>query len=122
VLPPEHPHHPFPEYHSSHDNVDRCSFGRLKESVEVVLSMVDALEANVVPRNLFKGEPFCSRYGLHIDAYENPEGNKALFDILFEIDGKKTVADIATTCGVSFQSALQVLLQLKRLRLVTLEG
>ena len=45
--------------------------------------MVDALEDNYVPLNRFRGEPFCSRYGIFVDGYANPQGHRALFDILF---------------------------------------
>jgi aminopeptidase-like protein len=71
--------------------------------------MIDAIESNEVPVNLFRGEVFCSRYGLHIDAYSNPEGNRALFDILFLVDGTRSVDEIARICGISVGVARSVL-------------
>ena len=105
VLPPSSAQHPYREYHSSHDNPEALSIRRLEDSVSLVLRMIDTLEDNRVPINLYKGEPFCSRYGLHIDAYANPEGHRALFDILFLIDGTRTIADIAESCSISFEAA-----------------
>jgi aminopeptidase-like protein len=75
--------------------------------------MIDAMETNEVPVNLFQGEVFCSRYGLNIDAYSNPEGNRALFDILFLIDGTRSVTEIARICNVSVQSVRSVLEELR---------
>jgi aminopeptidase-like protein len=75
--------------------------------------MIDAIEANEIPVNLFQGEVFCSRYGLHIDAYSNPEGNRALFDILFLVDGTRSVNEIARICGISIEVARSVLEELR---------
>jgi aminopeptidase-like protein len=80
--------------------------------------MIDALESDYVPVNRYHGEVFCSRYGLNIDAYANPEGNRALFDIIFQIDGTKSVAEIASTCGVSVESTMGVVEELRRHGLV----
>jgi len=103
----------YPEYHSSHDTPELASESRLVESRDLVLRMVDAIETNEIPVNLFKGELFCSRYGLHIDAYSNPEGNRALFDILFLVDGTRSVAEIARLCGISEEATRSVLDELR---------
>lgn len=104
VLPPEHPHHPYPEYHSSADTPAAASVARLAESRDAVLAMLDRLERNVVPSPRFPGEPFCSRYGLHVDAYEDREGNRALFDVVFQIDGTRPLSAIARETGASFET------------------
>lgn len=103
----------FPEYHSSRDTPELASESRLAESRDLVLRMIDAIETNEVPVNLFQGEVFCSRYGLHIDAYSNPEGNRALFDILFLVDGTRSVNEIARICGISIEVARSVLEELR---------
>jgi aminopeptidase-like protein/aminoglycoside N3'-acetyltransferase len=104
VLTRTHPDWPYPEYHSSADNLSVCFPKKLAESRDLILAMVDALEHNRVPVNRFRGEPFCSRYGIFVDGYTNPEGNKSLFDVMFLIDGTRSVAEIAEACGVSFDS------------------
>jgi aminopeptidase-like protein len=108
----------YPEYHSSFDTPELASFTRLEESVELVLKMIEAIESDHVPVNRYSGEVFCSRYGLNIDAYANPEGNRALFDIIFQIDGTKSVAEIAGACGISVESALGVVEALRQHGLV----
>lgn len=111
----------YPEYHSSHDTPELASEARLAESRDLVLRMADAIEANQIPVNLFKGELFCSRYGLHIDAYSNPEGNKAFFDILFLVDGTRSVAEIARTCRISEDATRSVLEELRHRGLIAYE-
>lgn len=102
----------YPEYHSSHDTPELAPESRLAESRDLVLSMIEEIEKNEIPVNLFKGELFCSRYGLHIDAYSNPEGNRAFFDILFLIDGTRSVTEIARICGISVEAVRSVLNEL----------
>jgi aminopeptidase-like protein/aminoglycoside N3'-acetyltransferase len=118
VLPPSSPNWPYREYHSSHDSPDLLSMKRLEDSRDLVLKMIDALEGNVIPSNNFKGEVFCSRYGLHVDAYANPEGNRALFDLLDRVDGTRTIADIAVECDISFDAVKDTLDQFERYGLV----
>jgi aminopeptidase-like protein/aminoglycoside N3'-acetyltransferase len=108
----------YPEYHSSQDTPELASPARLAESRDLVLKMIDTVEGNQVPVNLYQGEIFCSRYGLNIDVYSNPEGNRALFDIIFLIDGTRSVAEIAHICDVSVESAYRVVEELRELGLV----
>ena len=108
----------YPEYHSSQDTPEITSYTRLAESRDLVLKMIDAIEGNQVPVNRYQGEVFCSRYGLNIDVYANPEGNRALFDIIFLIDGTRSVAEIARICSISVESARSVVEELRQLDLV----
>jgi aminopeptidase-like protein/aminoglycoside N3'-acetyltransferase len=104
VLQQDAANHPYPQYHSSHDDLRALSPSRLEESRALALRMLDTLEYNRVPVNKFKGEVFCSRYGIFIDWYTNPEGNKALFDILYLVDGTRSIAQIARRLGISFEA------------------
>jgi aminopeptidase-like protein len=118
VLPPSSPHAPYREYHSSFDNPGLVSPRHLEDSRDMVLAMIDTLESNRVPVNKFNGEPFCSRYGLHVDWYSNPEGHNSLFNILDRIDGTRSLADIAAECGVSFEAVRSTVDELERCGLV----
>jgi aminopeptidase-like protein len=59
VLPRSDPDHPYREYHSSHDTPAIVTTRSLEESRDLVLAMLDTLEANRVPVNRYKGEVFC---------------------------------------------------------------
>jgi len=125
VLRPDDPMWPYREYHTSEDTPQLCSAESLEASRDLVLQMIDALEetskeaTDYVPVNRFKGEVFCSRYGIHIDHYKNPEGHKALFSIMFLIDGHRSVAQIAEACGISFMAAHETVETLRRHGLVS---
>jgi aminopeptidase-like protein/aminoglycoside N3'-acetyltransferase len=114
VLPRSDAAWPYPEYHSSHDTPVITSQQHLEDSRDLVLRMLEVLEQNTTPINLFEGELFCSRYGIHVDAYENPEGNRALFRMLDLIDGTRSVASIARACGVQFRAVRGVIDELIR--------
>jgi aminopeptidase-like protein len=120
VRRPEDPDWPYPEYHTSRDTPALASFEKLSESRDLVLRMIDELENAEVPVNKFKGEIFCSRYGIHIDFYQDPEGNKALFDVMYHIDGKNSVAEIARKALTSTDAVRRIVELLRGKGLVEL--
>ncbi len=112
--------YPYAEYHSSDDTPDKVSWPHMVDSTKLVLHMIEALEeyslfqvplapisvkvaqlSSRVPLNHFKGEIFCSRYGLHLDFASDPESYRAFFNILYLIDGINSVAEIAQRCDTS---------------------
>ncbi len=99
---------PYPEYHSSLDTPAIISADRLEASKQVVLGLIQAWENNQYVVNNFKGEIFCSGYGIWVDYRINPEGHRRLFEIMERCDGKRTVADIAQELDISFQAVWEV--------------
>ena len=99
---------PYPEYHSSLDTPEIISPERLEESRDLVLSLLDTWGKNQYVINRFKGEVFCSGYGIWIDYRSHPEGHQNLFQIMERCDGERTVADIAHELKLSFQSVWEV--------------
>jgi aminopeptidase-like protein len=118
VLPPTALDWPYREYHSSYDTPSVTSVTRLDESCDMVLDMIDALEKNRAPINRFKGEVFCSRFGMFFDPASNPEGYRALFDVMDLIDGTHSVAQIARKCGISFEATTTIINELRARGLV----
>jgi aminopeptidase-like protein len=111
---------PYPQYHSSLDTPVIVSQERLEASRQAVLALLDAWEHNQYVVNNFKGEVFCSGYGIWIDHATNPEGHRRLFEIMERCDGTRSVADIASELGIPFQSAWQVVSLLEEKGLVWL--
>ena len=118
VLPAGARDWPYLGYHSSADNPGIISIRRLEDSRDLVLRMMDTIDTNATPVNLFRGEVFCSRYGIHIDWWENREANEAFFDVLMLIDGRRSIAQLAKQCGVPFESARSVVEVLRQHGLV----
>jgi aminopeptidase-like protein len=111
---------PYPEYHSSLDTPAIVSAERLQASSDLILGLIDAWERNLYVVNNFKGEIFCSGYGIWIDYRLNPEGHRRLFEIMERCDGTRTVADIAVELGIPFPSVWEVVSLLREQDLVWL--
>ncbi len=109
VEKPGSPTWPYPEYHSSFDTPAVITPERLEASRDTALGLIEAWERNCYVVNHFKGEVFCSGYGIWIDYRVNPEGHRRLFEIMERCDGEKTVADIAVELGIPFQAVWEVL-------------
>ena len=121
VLPMSHPDHPYREYHSSHDTPAIVSKERLEASRDLVLRMLEVFEQNRTPMNQFRGEIFCSRYGIHRDWYRDREGHRALFATMERIDGTRSIARIAREANVSFREAHRTVMELESHGLVSLK-
>lgn len=111
---------PYREYHSSLDTPAIVTEGRLRASKDVVLGLIGTWEKNQYVVNRFKGEVFCSGYGIWIDYRLNPEGHRQMFEIMERCDGEHTVADIAFELSIPFQAVWQVVSLLLEKKLVAL--
>lgn len=99
-------HHPFPEYHTSDDDIDLVSGRSLEEARDLVLEMRDALALDYTPVPLHRGPVFLSRYGLFIDWQTSPELNPAQEAIMAGFDGHNSDFDIARKLGLDFKQML----------------
>ncbi len=94
---------------------DSGSFSLSKVSKQLELSPLNQFVVNH-----FKGEVFCSGYGIWIDYNKNPEGHRRLFEIMERIDGEHTIADIAHRLDISYQAVHAVVTLLVDKELVSL--
>lgn len=122
VRRPGSPDYPYREYHSSHDTAELVTNRRLETSRDLVLKMIDALEADRVPVNRFKGEICCSRYGLHVDWFSAPEAHQAFWRILDAVDGTRSVAQIARLASTRVETVMTVLDRLEQHGLIEYEA
>ncbi len=120
VEPAGSPTRPYREYHSSLDTPDIVSAERLDASLQVLLGLIQAWERNQYVVNHFKGEIFCSGYGIWVDYRVNPEGHRRLFEIMERCDGEHTLADIAAELEIPFQAVWEVVSLLESKELVSL--
>lgn len=111
---------PYPEYHSSFDTPAIVTPERLEASLSLLMGLLSAWERNAYVVNRFKGEIFCSGYGIWIDYRVNPEGHRRLFEIMERCDGERTVADIAVELDIPFEAVWEVVSQLHAKELIEL--
>jgi aminopeptidase-like protein len=119
VLPKTADDYPYREYHSSHDTPAIVSTARLEGSRDLVLRMIDTLEQDRVPINRFAGEVCCSRHGLHIDWFTDPEAHLSMFTIMDLLDGTRSIRQIAATTGQTIEAVERELAPLEARGLIT---
>lgn len=95
---------PYPEYHTSADNPAVIDPENLEEAKAAAMEILQILNTNCYPVYLSKGPIFLSRYGLWVDEKENPALNKALQRLLFYLDGKHSVLDIAEAVNLDYDT------------------
>jgi aminopeptidase-like protein len=97
---------PYPEYHTSDDTPAIISAERLRESKELVMTMLHILDNDYVPTRTFKGPVFLSGYGLWVKLEENRELNRKMEQVMLRLEGRCSVFDIADELDLDFDYLL----------------
>jgi aminopeptidase-like protein/aminoglycoside N3'-acetyltransferase len=111
---PNQPHTAYKEYHSNLDTPEIINIELLKDSRDLILKIIEALEANRVPTALFKGEIFCSRFN-HLN-YQMVKD--MIHSAAYCIDGSTSTIEIAYKLGKSFWDVKNFLDLLEHERLI----
>jgi aminopeptidase-like protein len=93
---------PYPEYHTSDDNLDIIHEDLLVEAVDVAEEIVRIYASNYIPKRTFRGPVFLSGNGLWVDWRDNWELNRAIEKIMMRFEGEHTVFDIAEQVGLDY--------------------
>jgi len=94
---------PYPEYHTSDDNLSIISSEKLEASKNIILEIIETLEQNYCPKRKFVGPPFLSGYGLWVDWQDDLAQNLLLEKIFMEFEGDKSIIDIAEQFDLPFK-------------------
>jgi aminopeptidase-like protein/aminoglycoside N3'-acetyltransferase len=93
---------PYPEYHTTDDNLDIIEEGILSEAADAVERILRIAATNYVPKRKFKGPVFLSGYGLWVDWRVNKPLNHALEKIFLRFEGNHSIFDIAEELGLDY--------------------
>ncbi|HHN63929.1 MAG TPA: DUF4910 domain-containing protein [Nitrospirae bacterium] len=99
------PHGEYPEYHTSGDNLELVHPDNLKESFDILLSIIDLIENNRKYINTNpKCEPQLGRRGLYdmIGGTNRKEKELAMLWVLNMSDGERSLLDISERSGCNF--------------------
>jgi aminopeptidase-like protein len=97
---------PYPEYHTSDDNLSIISEENLIESKNLILAILDILDNDYVPKRKFKGPVFLSGHGLWVDWRINKKMNENIEQIMLRLEGDKSIFDIAEELKLEFNDVL----------------
>jgi aminopeptidase-like protein len=93
---------PYPEYHTSDDNLGILHEDLLLNTVDVAEEVVRIYASNYIPRRTFRGPVFLSGYGLWVDWRENWDLNRAIEKIMNKFEGRHSIFDIAEQVGLDY--------------------
>jgi len=97
---------PYPEWHTSDDDLNIISEENLKESKNFILEILSILDNDYIPKRQFKGPIFLSGYGLWVDWRINKKLNENLEQIMLNLEGNMSVFDIAEKLDMEFNEVL----------------
>lgn len=95
-------HHPFPEYHTSHDDLASVKPERMDEAHRAIMSIIDVLEADYVPHREFTGPLYLSRYNLYVDTHQDRVLHRQVWNIMQRLGTGKSVFQIAEELSLDF--------------------
>lgn len=106
----------FREYHTQLDDFEHANLASLQDSINFILEYVDMIENDVIPEPLFTGEIFTARYNsLDYGVY-----GELLRYFTYQMDGKKSVAEISLILKTDFKVLLELAKKLRDEDLVLL--
>lgn len=94
---------PYPEYHTSDDNIDLIDVRRLRETRDVLQQILDYAEADYIPLLNQPGPVFLSGHDLYPDWRANPELLpiwQSFIDVMYSIDGVHSVVQLSAMKGI----------------------
>lgn len=90
--------YPYPEYHTSDDNMELIDVERLREGRDVLQQIIDIAERDFVPVLNQPGPIFLSGHGLYPDWRNDPALLpmwQSFVKVMYSIDGKHSVVELA---------------------------
>lgn len=97
---------PYPEYHTSDDNINLIDIDRLRESRDVLQNIIDLAECDYIPVLNQPGPIFLSGYGLYPDWRENPALLpiwESFIDVMYSIDGIHSVVELSARYDIPIE-------------------
>lgn len=108
----------FDRYHTHFDDVERCDFAQLEQSVELLKTVVEVLEADCRPVRTYHGPLYLSRYDLYIDPNVDRKAYRSIQEIQILMDGGASCLQIAERLDVDVRFVLAFVAELERLGFV----
>jgi len=100
---------PYPEYHTSGDNIELINASMLREARDVLQSIIDIAEEDYIPALSHPGPVFLSGHGLYPDWRSDPSKLplwESYMKIMPVLDGSKTVTELASTLNIELGNVL----------------
>lgn len=97
--------YPYPEYHTSDDNLSIIHEDKLIESAKMIEKIIRMYATNYYPVRKFRGPVFLSGYGLYVDWQDDWELNRNIEKIMMRFEGEQSVFDIVEELDLDYWDA-----------------
>jgi len=94
--------YPYPEYHTTDDNLDIMHEDKLQDAADVIEEIIRIYASNYMPKRKFRGPVFLSGNGLFVDWQVNWKLNRAIEKMMMRFEGKQSVFDIVDELGLDY--------------------
>jgi len=98
---------PYPEYHTSADNLDIIHEDKLQGAADEIEKIIRIFASNYTPKQTVPGPLFLSGNGLWVDWRKNWELNRAIEQIMLCFDGNHSIFDIAEKVGLDYWTVFE---------------
>lgn len=98
--------YPYPEYHSSDDNIDLINIEKLQEATKILSEVIEWAEYDYIPVLNQPGPIFLSGNGLFPDWRANPELLpywKSFIDVMYSLDNEHSMVELAVMHDIPLQ-------------------
>ncbi|MFC1626510.1 DUF4910 domain-containing protein [Pseudomonadota bacterium] len=98
--------YPYPEYHTSDDNIDLIDVKRLREARDVLQSIIDISEGDYVPVLKHPGPVFLSGHELYPDWRSDPELLpiwESYIDVMYSLDNASSIVNLSLEHEISYE-------------------
>ena len=101
---------PYKEYHTDQDTPDIIKKKNISEVRDIIIDTIKIMESDYIPLKNFKGPLMRSRFGVQsMDA----ETNRKLDYLIYGIDGKKSIMELAFLCALNYGFVYNLFKKLK---------
>jgi len=94
--------YPYPEYHTTDDNLDIIYEEKLQEAADVIEEIIRIYATNYMPKRKFRGPVFLSGNGLFVDWQVNWKLNRAIEKMMMRFEGRQSIFDIVVELGLDY--------------------
>jgi len=104
---------PYPEYHTSEDNLDIILDTSLEETYGKLMKLIDIIEANYTPIKIVKGPVFLSKHKLYIEV-NNKEDYWKNWNIMNLLGVGKSILEISEEIKFDFWKTHHIIEQFRK--------
>ena len=108
---------PYPEYHTSMDNIEAISEKSLDESYIQTMQIIDMIEANYTPKKTIKGPFYLSKHNLYIEA-KNKSDYWRNWNLMNLLGSEKTILQISEEIKLGFWDTYEIVEKFRKAGLI----